>query len=95
MNLKATGIVIRVLPDDLKGAKHQKFIVNIAHGKSVLIIHNIDISSRIYDLRKGDRIEFKGEYQWNPHGGIVHWTHKDPNGQHSDGWLKHKNKLYQ
>ncbi|MCQ8888523.1 DUF3465 domain-containing protein [Pseudoalteromonas carrageenovora] len=26
---------------------------------------------------------------------VVHWTHKDPNGYHVGGWLKHKGKIYQ
>lgn len=93
--LKAIGIVTNILPDDTKGSKHQKFIVKISHNKSVLVIHNINISTKIFDLKKGDKIEFSGEYQWNEHGGMVHWTHKDPNGVHLNGWIKHKGKLYQ
>jgi len=93
--MHAIGIVKILLSDDLKGSRHQRFIVKIAHNKSILIIHNIDISNKISDLKKGDKIEFQGEYQWNSRGGIVHWTHKDLHGVHKNGWIKHNNKTYQ
>jgi hypothetical protein len=39
-------------------------------------------------------VAFRGEYEWNPEGGIIHWTHHDPGGRHAGGWLKHKGKTY-
>jgi hypothetical protein len=40
-------------------------------------------------------VEFFGEYEWNAKGGVVHWTHHDPQGLHENGWLKHQGRLYQ
>jgi hypothetical protein len=40
-------------------------------------------------------IQFYGEYEWNNKGGVVHWTHRDPNGHHVGGWLKHNGSTYQ
>ncbi|MCK5070226.1 MAG: DUF3465 domain-containing protein, partial [Desulfocapsa sp.] len=28
-------------------------------------------------------------------GGVIHWTHRDHNGRHIDGWLKYNGKTYQ
>ena len=64
-------------------------------GQSVLIAHNIDLSSRLQGLAKGDRVGFFGEYEWNDKGGVVHWTHRDPRRRHPDGWLRYKGVLYQ
>ncbi len=89
------GTVIKNLPDDLKGSKHQKFILKNNTGETVLIAHNIDLAPKIKDLQEGDRVDFFGEYEWNPRGGVVHWTHDDPKGRHVSGWLKHKGKKYQ
>jgi len=89
------GVVIKLLPDDLKGSRHQRFILKLAQGQTVLIAHNIDLADRIAGLKKGDRVEFNGEYEWNSRGGVIHWTHHDPAGRHSDGWLKHQGKTYQ
>jgi len=89
------GIVSRVLRDDLQGIRHQKFILKLSSGQSVLVAHNIDLAPRIKSLKKGEKVSFSGEYEWNEKGGVLHWTHKDPHGHHPDGWLKYKGKLYQ
>ena len=63
--------------------------------RTLLIAHNIDIVPRIDNLRVGDRVTFNGVYEWNDKGGVVHWTHRDPSGNHATGWLKHKGKTYE
>ena len=90
-----TGIVVKVLPDDNKGSRHQKFILKLPSGQTVLIAHNIDLAPKIESINTGDSIEFYGEYEWNSKGGVVHWTHKDPVGQHEGGWLKHNGFRYE
>ncbi len=89
------GVVERVLPDDSDGSAHQRFIVRLASGQTLLIAHNIDLAPRIVGLAAGDSVGFKGEYEWNSQGGVVHWTHRDPAGKHVAGWLKHGGRTYQ
>lgn len=90
-----TGIVVRVLPDDNKGSRHQRFILKLPSGQTVLIAHNIDLAAKITSINTGDSVEFYGEYEWNAKGGVVHWTHHDPAGRHEGGWLKHNGVLYE
>ena len=89
------GIVTMLLPDDNRGSRHQKFIIELSSGQTILIAHNIDLAHRINSLNKGDKIQFYGEYEWNEKGGILHWTHRDPNSTHEDGWLEHEGQRYQ
>lgn len=89
------GIVIKVLPDDNKGSRHQRFLLRLESGQTLLIAHNIDLAPRISSLKKGDSVAFNGEFEWNEKGGVVHWTHHDPKGRHVDGWLKHKGQTFQ
>ena len=89
------GTVTRILEDDLDGSRHQRFIVRLTSGQTVLIAHNIDIAPRIPGLKIGDSVRFYGEYVWNSKGGTVHWTHHDPEGKHVAGWLKHNDRIYQ
>ena len=88
------GEVIRLLPDDLKGSRHQRFIIRLLSGQTLLISHNIDLAQRIDDLQVGDHVELRGEYEWNNKGGVVHWTHHDPQFRRPGGWIKHQNEVY-
>ena len=94
ITVEARGVVDEILDDDLSGNRHQKFIVRLANGQTLLISYNIDIAPRLEGLRVGDQVSFHGEYEWNDQGGIIHWTHHDPLGRHPGGWIKYKNKVY-
>ena len=89
------GVVTKVLKDDTKGLQHQKFLLKVSDNITILIAHNIDLAPRVVDIREGDTVEFKGEYVYTPKGGTVHWTHKDPRGNHAAVWLKHNGKTYE
>ena len=89
------GVVVKVLKDDTKGLKHQKFLVKVASGQTVLFAHNLDLAPRVEDIKAGDEVGFRGEYIYNPKGGVVHWTHHDPSGKHFPGWIKHNGHTYE
>lgn len=89
------GVVIKLLPDDNSGSKHQKFVIRLTNGQTLLVAHNIDLAARISGLSEGDSITFNGQYEWNEQGGVLHWTHRDPNGSHPSGWLQHRGQTYQ
>lgn len=95
VQVKGNGIVTRILSDDNQGSKHQKFILKLPSGHTILIAHNIDLAPRINAISVGDIVQFYGEYEWNKKGGVVHWTHRDPNRRHIGGWLRHNGKVYQ
>lgn len=95
IQVMGAGKVEKILEDDLEGSRHQKFIVMLGSGETMLISHNIDLAPRIDSLQVGDRVDFYGEYEWNPKGGVIHWTHRDPEGRHFDGWIKHRGRTYQ
>jgi hypothetical protein len=95
VQVRDQGRVVKVLFDDNDGSKHQRFIVRLQSGITVLIAHNIDLAPRVNALKEGDTVSFYGEYVWNEKGGIVHWTHRDPHGHHLAGWLKHNGATYQ
>lgn len=95
LQIQGSGRVIKTLPDDTKGTRHQRFIVKLTSGQTLLFAHNIDLAPKIRGLKKGDTIAFNGEYEWSEQGGVIHWTHKDPNRRHVDGWLEHNGQRYE
>jgi hypothetical protein len=95
VQVQAGGSVSKILSDDNEGSRHQRFIVRLASGQTVLIAHNIDLAARVSSLKPGDPVEFNGEYEWNERGGVIHWTHRDLQHSHADGWIKHNGHTYQ
>jgi Protein of unknown function (DUF3465) len=95
VQVEGQGVVIKVLRDDDEGSRHQKFLLRMPSGLTILVAHNIDLASRVEGLRAGDGVEFNGDYEWSEKGGVVHWTHRDPAGRHVAGWLKHDGHTYQ
>lgn len=88
------GALVRILADDTAGDRHQRMIVKMANGQTLLIAHNIDLAARVPDPAKGRMLRFGGEYVYNDEGGLVHWTHRDPAGAHADGWLEYEGARY-
>lgn len=95
VQLQLSGVVTRLLPDDVTGSRHQRFIVTVPSGLTVLVAHNIDLAPRIDQLSTGDTVQIYGEYEWNTKGGVIHWTHHDPAGRHPNGWIIHHDQRYQ
>lgn len=86
--VEVAGEVARLLPDDAQGSRHQRFVLRLASGQSLLVAHNVDLAPRL-PLKVGDALSARGEYAWNPEGGVLHWTHRDPEGRRPGGWIEH------
>jgi hypothetical protein len=90
----AEGQVHRILADDLDGSAHQRFIIRMPSGLTLLVAHNIDLAPRIPDLQVGKSVTVRGQYEWNEKGGLVHWTHHDPRGYRDGGWVEYQGRTY-
>lgn len=95
LQVTASGKVAKVLEDDTNPPRHQHFVLKLDNGISLLVAHNIDLAKRVDNLKTGDSVSFNGEYEWNKKGGVLHWTHHDPQGRHAAGWLRHNGQTYQ
>ncbi|ULJ59852.1 DUF3465 domain-containing protein [Wielerella bovis] len=95
LQIQGSGTVSKILPDDNEGSRHQRFILKLRNGQTILVAHNIDLAPKIKELKAGDIVDFYGKYEWNKQGGVIHWTHHDPAKRHTDGWLKHNGQTYQ
>jgi hypothetical protein len=84
--LETSGRIQRVLQDDNEGARHQRFVLELDGGHTVLVAHNVDLARRI-PARQGLSLDVRGRYEWNNRGGVIHWTHHDPDGREPGGWI--------
>lgn len=91
--IEASGIVIRLIADDNDGARHQRLILDLRNGQTVLVAHNLDLAERV-PVGLGDRIRFRGVYEWNVFGGLVHWTHHDPLALEEGGYIRYRSRTY-
>lgn len=86
--------IVKVLPDDNDGSRHQRLLLALESGGTVLISHNIDLAPRV-PAEEGDVIVVRGQYEWNEKGGVVHWTHHDPKGWREGGWIELDGERYE
>lgn len=79
--------VEKILRDDLEGDRHQRFLIRLPNGRKLLVAHNIDIAERA-DVSAGEKVRLRGRFEWNERGGVIHWTHRAPRGDHPGGWIE-------
>ncbi len=95
--VECRGTVERVLRDDTSPPRHERFILRVAggDGETILVAHNIDLAPRV-PLAPGDTVTLRGEYEWNPEGGVVHETHHATSARAaSSGWVRAHGTTYQ
>ncbi len=86
--------VIRLLPTDENGLRHQKFLIRLTNGTTVLVANDLSMGQQV-PLNPGDIVEIKGEFIWTRRGGVLHWTHHTDEASHPGGWIRLGNQTYQ
>ena len=92
--IDGVGVVRRLLADDHDGSRHQRFVLDMRNGQTLLIAHNIDLAERV-PLGMGDRVRVRGMYGWNELGGLVHRTHRDPHGVEDGGYVRYRTRMFE
>ena len=95
VELTASGAVDRVLSDqDGPSGPHERFIVRLPDvGLTVLVEHNLSIAPRV-PVVVGEPVVVHGEYVWNAQGGLLHFTHHDPDRSHEGGYIVYGGRRY-
>jgi len=95
VEVTADGSVVRLLPDRTSSTgTHEQFIIKLSSGDiTIEVEHNISIAARV-PVALGDHVIVHGEYIWNSQGGLIHFTHHDPNGSHEGGYIQDNGKTY-
>jgi Protein of unknown function (DUF3465) len=95
VEVTAVGTVVQVLPDGAgSSGPHERFIIKLTSDDLTLLIeHNLSIGARA-PVAVGDHVIVHGEYIWNSQGGLIHFTHHDPEGRHEGGFIQDNGTKY-
>lgn len=88
------GRVTANLPDIDDGDIFQQFILELDNKHLVIVSHNVSEAMPV-PVGPGSLVRIKGEYDWTPEGGKIHWTHADPSGLREGGWIETQGKRFQ
>ncbi len=95
----ATGSIVRILGTRVgPSGAHEGFLLHLrgaaGRGLTVRVEDNVDLTGPV-PLHAGEDAEVRGEYVYDPRGGLIHYTHLDPRGRHAAGYVRAGGKLYQ
>jgi len=92
----ADGMVTRILGvQPGRVSPHEGFLMRLSSACSVIVRVevNTDFTGAI-PLERGQQVLVKGEYEFYPLGGVIHWTHRDPRGRHAGGYIATGGHIY-
>ncbi len=96
VEIRERGVVTRVLGTRLSESGHHEgflFALPMRGTRTQLRVEdNVDITGPI-PLHRGQRIELQGQLECNDL--VIHWTHRDPRGQHIAGYISVNGHVYQ
>jgi hypothetical protein len=95
VEVTADGTVTRLLADRTSTTgTHEQFIIKLSSGDlTIEVEHNISIAKRV-PVKEGDHVIVHGVYVWNAQGGLIHFTHHDPQGTHEGGYIQDGGATY-
>lgn len=94
VEVELTARVCRMLPTDNEGLRHQKFLIRLTNGTTVLVANDLTMGQMV-PCHPGDILDLKGEYIWTKRGGVLHWTHHSDTSEHPGGWIRLGSQTYQ
>jgi hypothetical protein len=94
VELTVRAKVIKLLPEDSEGLPHQRFLLGLSNGTTVLVAHDVKMAPSV-PVEVGDTPIIRGEYIWNDKGGLIHWTHHTDTWRHEGGWIFLNGTRYQ
>jgi translation initiation factor IF-1 len=94
IEVTVTAQVVKLLRDDTEGLPHERFLIGLNNGTTVLVAHDTKMAPRV-PLQAGDVVTIHGEYIWTEKGGVLHWTHHTDTIRHPGGYIEFNGKRYE
>jgi len=91
--VEVSGQVTRILTDDKDDLQHQKFVIRLQNGQSLLVVHNT-VDAEQVPIVIHNEVTVRGEYSWTEPGGLIHWTRRDHSAERRHGWIEYQGRKY-
>ncbi len=88
------AVVRKLLKDDVVAPRHQRFLLELTNGTTILVAHNTDVAPKV-PIQEGDQLVIHGAFIANPKGGVIHWTHHSTSPRHEGGYIDFNGGRYQ
>jgi hypothetical protein len=75
---------------------HEGFLMRLRSGCDTIV--RVEVNTDLagtFPIARGEAVTVKGEYEYYPLGGVIHWTHHDPRGRHEGGFIEIGGKMYE
>lgn len=92
----ADGRVVQVFGTRVgPSGPHEGFLLALHSGCRLVvrIETNVAFTGPI-PLRNGNAVVVKGEYEYDPSGGVIHFTHRELRGYHASGYVETGGRFY-
>jgi hypothetical protein len=78
-----------------RSSPHEGFLLRLDSGCRLVVRVevNTDFTGSVA-LTPNEQVGVKGEYEYYPLGGVIHWTHRDPRGHHENGYVTAGGTMY-
>jgi hypothetical protein len=98
IEVQASGSIARILGERRgPSGDHEGFLLHLTgsggHGLTVRVESNLDLMGSL-PVQAGSAATVRGEYEYDPRGGVIHWTHRDPRGVHPGGFVEIDGRRY-
>lgn len=88
-------VVVKLLPDDNSGLRHQKWMVRLSSGATMQAVYNSDMENcERVPLKVGDVVSMGGQFVYTNEGPMLHWLHYDPRRSRPDGFVEVGGQFY-
>ncbi len=74
---------------------HEGFLLALRSGCTLVVRVETNVAfTGPIPLRAGDTVVVKGEYEYDPSGGVIHFTHRELRGHHPSGYVETGGSFY-
>ena len=90
-----SATVTVILADSTSGpdGPHQRFDIDAGQGITCEIDHNLTLAPRV-PVEVGTQIVVKGQYEPDPSGCVIHYTHHSTSRSHESGYIEVAGQQY-